>query len=114
MSSITLADTANPQSGIQNPQSSELAISIEGLNVSYGDVKAVPDISLHVRQGEIFGIVGPDGAGKTTTLSAIEGLVKLNSAGGADRAWAGCPGAYGTGKAPPRSSAFRPPRSSTT
>ncbi len=51
-------------------------IDIEGLSVSYGDVKAVRNISLQVNQGEIFGIVGPNGAGKTTTLSTIEGIVK--------------------------------------
>jgi ABC-2 type transport system ATP-binding protein len=57
----------------------EPAIEIEGLQVSYGDVKAVKNVSLKVRQGEIFGLLGPNGAGKTTTLSAIEGLVKPDS-----------------------------------
>jgi ABC-2 type transport system ATP-binding protein len=57
----------------------EPAIEIEGLQVSYGDVKAVKNVSLRVRQGEIFGLLGPNGAGKTTTLSAIEGLVKPDS-----------------------------------
>ena len=60
-------------------QKSGSVISIEKLNVQFGEVKAVRDLSLDVMQGEIFGLLGPNGAGKTTTLSAIEGLVKPQS-----------------------------------
>ncbi len=47
--------------------------------VHYGSKKAVDDVSFAVDHGEIFGLLGPNGAGKTSTLSAIEGLVPLQS-----------------------------------
>ena len=54
-------------------------ISIQNLNVSYGAVKAVDDISFDIYEGECFGLLGPNGAGKTTTLSCLEGLKKPDS-----------------------------------
>src|SRR5476651_824502 len=54
-------------------------LTVEGLNVSYGNFKAVQNVSFDVREGEIFGLLGPNGAGKTSTLSAIEGLLKPQS-----------------------------------
>lgn len=50
-------------------------IKIEHLTRSFGDLTAVNDLSLEIRQGEIFGLVGPDGAGKTTTLRLLCGLM---------------------------------------
>jgi len=54
-------------------------LTVERLNVRYGDFQAVKDVSFDVRKGEIFGLLGPNGAGKTSTLSAIEGLLKPQS-----------------------------------
>jgi ABC-2 type transport system ATP-binding protein len=54
-------------------------LTVQGLNVSYGNFQAVKDVSFDVRKGEIFGLLGPNGAGKTSTLSAIEGLLKPQS-----------------------------------
>ncbi|MDR3693938.1 ABC transporter ATP-binding protein [Mucilaginibacter sp.] len=54
-------------------------LTVDGLNVSYGNFQAVQNISFDVRKGEIFGLLGPNGAGKTSTLSAIEGLLKPDS-----------------------------------
>jgi ABC-2 type transport system ATP-binding protein len=53
----------------------EIAVTITGLNRRFGDVVAVLDLNLQVRRGEIFGLVGPDGAGKTTTLRLLCGLL---------------------------------------
>jgi ABC-2 type transport system ATP-binding protein len=50
------------------------ALEITNLVVSYGAKRAVDGIDLAVRQGEIFGLLGPNGADKTSTLSAVEGL----------------------------------------
>lgn len=55
---------------------STLAISIEHLRKTYGDLVAVDDLSLQIERGEFFGLLGPNGAGKTTTINAIVGLVK--------------------------------------
>jgi len=55
------------------------AIKIEQLYKSYGDIKAVNGIDLEVNEGEMFGLVGPDGAGKTTTIRILCGLLKVDS-----------------------------------
>ena len=53
-----------------------VAVSIEKLQKSYGDVQALQDISFTVPQGEIFGLLGPNGAGKTTTIRCLCTLTK--------------------------------------
>jgi branched-chain amino acid transport system ATP-binding protein len=53
----------------------EPALAVEGLEVRYGAVTAVRDVSFHVEKGEIVGLIGPNGAGKSTTLHAMMGLV---------------------------------------
>jgi len=55
------------------------AIKIEHLHKSYDDIKAVNGIDLQVNEGEMFGLVGPDGAGKTTTIRILCGLLKVDS-----------------------------------
>ena len=50
-------------------------ISIQNINKSYGDVQAVRDISLEVQKGELFGLIGPDGAGKTTLMRILMTLL---------------------------------------
>lgn len=52
------------------------ALSVEDLKVSYGDIHAVKGISFEVREGEIFTLIGANGAGKTSTLRAISGLLR--------------------------------------
>ena len=51
-------------------------ISVKKIRKYYGSVKAIDGISLQVQTGEIFGMVGPNGSGKTTTIEIIEGLRK--------------------------------------
>jgi branched-chain amino acid transport system ATP-binding protein len=51
------------------------SLSLDRLQVRYGSVAAVRDLSLTVGRGEIVGLIGPNGAGKSTTLHAIVGLV---------------------------------------
>ena len=53
----------------------EPALEVDRLEVRYGAVAAVRDVSLRVESGEIVGLIGPNGAGKSTTLHAITGLV---------------------------------------
>ena len=50
-------------------------LRIEGLNVSYGGLKALNDVSLTVEAGQFVAIVGPNGAGKTTLFKAVSGTV---------------------------------------
>ena len=53
----------------------EALVRVEGLRKSYGDVLAVDGLSFEVARGEMFGLIGPDGAGKTTTLRTVLGLL---------------------------------------
>jgi ABC-2 type transport system ATP-binding protein len=54
-------------------------IEVERLNVSYGDFHAVKDLSFQVRRGELYALLGTNGAGKTSTLETIEGHRKPTS-----------------------------------
>jgi len=51
-------------------------VVVDGLSRRYGAVAAVEDLRFAVRPGELFGIVGPDGAGKTTTLRMLAGVLR--------------------------------------
>ncbi|MBQ4369470.1 MAG: ABC transporter ATP-binding protein [Oscillospiraceae bacterium] len=54
-------------------------LRIEHLTKTYGDKKAVDDLSLHINPGEIYGFIGHNGAGKTTTIKACCGILKPDS-----------------------------------
>ncbi len=51
------------------------AITVAGLQKAYGEEKAVRGIGFDVREGEIFGLIGPDGAGKTSTFQILAGVM---------------------------------------
>ena len=69
-----LSDSAPQSTG-----SSEILLKVESINVYYGGIHAVKNISLDVRQGELTTLIGANGAGKTTTLNAISGLLRPSS-----------------------------------
>lgn len=52
-------------------------LRVQDINVFYGSIHAIRDISFHVNEGEIVTLIGANGAGKTTTMHAISGLLKL-------------------------------------
>src|SRR5438874_84576 len=56
----------------------EPQLALEAVEVRYGSVPAVQDLTLQVSAGEIVGLIGPNGAGKSTTLHAIMGLLPLH------------------------------------
>lgn len=60
-------------------QAKGAAIQVVGLGKSFGAVRAVHDLSFEVNAGEIFGLVGPDGAGKTTTMRMLAGVMPPDS-----------------------------------
>ena len=51
-------------------------LNVENINVYYGAIHAIKDISFHVNEGEIVTLIGANGAGKTTTLQTISGLLR--------------------------------------
>ncbi|MDP1901032.1 MAG: ABC transporter ATP-binding protein [Rubrivivax sp.] len=57
----------------------EPAIRVQGLTRRFGTTSAVDGLSFDVASGELFGLVGPDGAGKTTTLRMLAGVLKPSS-----------------------------------
>ncbi len=54
-------------------------LRVENLCVCYGNIKAIHDVSFHLAKGEILSLIGANGAGKTSTLRAISGLLPLAS-----------------------------------
>jgi ABC-2 type transport system ATP-binding protein len=59
--------------GATGQDSTEIAVSVDGLVKTYGGVPAVDGITFQITAGEIFALLGPNGAGKTTTLEILEG-----------------------------------------
>lgn len=64
----------------------EKVLTISGLQKNYGKIHAVNDLSLSVERGSVYGILGPNGSGKTTTLAIILGVVNSN---GGSYSWFG-------------------------
>jgi ABC-2 type transport system ATP-binding protein len=62
--------------------SEEYAIDVKGLNKSFGSKHVVNDVSLQVGRGEIYGFLGPNGSGKTTTIRMMCGLLTPDSGSG--------------------------------
>lgn len=54
-------------------------LKIEHLTKKYGDFKAVDDLSLHIAPGEIYGFIGHNGAGKTTALKSVVGILQFDN-----------------------------------
>ena len=54
-------------------------LEITGLSKSYGAVRAVDGVDVHVERGEICGLIGPNGSGKSTFFDCVTGLAKPNA-----------------------------------
>jgi ABC-2 type transport system ATP-binding protein len=74
---IAIDSPAAPNS--TDPSELGYAISVRGLRKNYGKVEAVRGIDLGVTRGEIFGLIGPDGAGKTTTFQILGGVMEATA-----------------------------------
>jgi ABC-2 type transport system ATP-binding protein len=61
------------------PQNSDMSVVVRGLTKTYGDQKAVDNISFSINTGEIVGFLGPNGAGKSTTMKMITGYLEPNA-----------------------------------
>jgi ABC-2 type transport system ATP-binding protein len=58
------------------PPAADLPLAIERLTIDYGERRAVDDLSFQVRPGEIYGLLGSNGAGKSSTIKSVVGLVR--------------------------------------
>jgi ABC-2 type transport system ATP-binding protein len=67
---------------VSAPSDSAFSIDIQGLNKSFGKKRVVHDVALRVQRGEIFGFLGPNGSGKTTTIRLMCGLLTPDSGTG--------------------------------
>ncbi len=54
-------------------------LETRSLNAFYGDFQALFDVDLHVKQGEVVAIIGSNGAGKSTIMRTITGLLKCDA-----------------------------------
>jgi ABC-2 type transport system ATP-binding protein len=76
---------ANALTALTAPSETDYAIEISGLTRRFGDFKAVDDITLNVRKGQLYGFLGLNGAGKTTTIRMLTTL--LPPSAGTARLW---------------------------
>ena len=70
-------------------------LELNGISKAYGSIKALKNVSYEVPEGSVFGILGPNGSGKTTMLSIILDILKPDTG---SFAWFGQPGSPGTRK----------------
>ncbi|MBV9768398.1 MAG: ABC transporter ATP-binding protein [Bryobacterales bacterium] len=75
MTATVIDQTAPPRAGNANA----LAIDVKNLWKRYGAIEAVRGINLQVSRGEIFGLIGPDGAGKTSSFQILAGVMEATS-----------------------------------
>lgn len=73
------AQTTFQSLGDAHEKQHEWAIDVEDLRITYGTVEAVKGINLKIRPKEIFGLIGPDGAGKTSTFHVLGGVMEPDS-----------------------------------
>jgi ABC-2 type transport system ATP-binding protein len=88
-----------------------MALAVDDIHMTYGELHAVNGVSFAVSVGEFFGILGPNGAGKTTTLEIAEGLREPVS--GSVRLLGESPWPRNMRLLPKMGCSYRRPRSST-
>src|SRR5580698_2277824 len=74
---VTTTDSISGTTGVRAPR--KIAIRVRDLHKQYGALNAVVGINLEIGDGEIFGLIGPDGAGKTTTFQILAGVMEATS-----------------------------------
>ena len=75
---MLLAQRGDGKKNNKKGEEENIMLKIEHLTKSYGEKKAVDDLSLHIAPGEIYGFIGHNGAGKTTTLKSVVGIQQFD------------------------------------
>ncbi|MGD0134668.1 MAG: ATP-binding cassette domain-containing protein [Bryobacteraceae bacterium] len=76
---MTIADSISGAQSVPGAGSRRIAVRVRDLWKRYGDLDAVRGIDLEIEDGEIFGLIGPDGAGKTSTFQILAGVMEATS-----------------------------------
>lgn len=74
-----LVDEAEVSASPSTPAADASVLKVRGATKSFGAVRALADMSLDLKRGEVHALVGPNGSGKTTLLNALSGFVRLES-----------------------------------
>ena len=74
-----MSEAPRTQSAVRNPQSGDLAVTTLRLRKTFGSLVAVESLDLEIKRGEVFGLLGPNGSGKTTTIRMLTGLMQPTS-----------------------------------
>ena len=77
-----MSEAVARQDAMDDARNGNVVIEVRGLNKHFGDNHAVKDLALTVRRGEIFGFLGPNGSGKTTSIRMLCGLLTPDSGEG--------------------------------
>ena len=75
---MLLAQRGDGKKNNKKGEEENIMLKIEHLTKSYGEKRAVDDLSLHIAPGEIYGFIGHNGAGKTTTLKSVVGIQQFD------------------------------------
>src|SRR5262245_46196419 len=78
-SSVDVSAVAQHQPADVPQTTTGTALRVVDLRKNYGEVEAVRGLTFDVRPGEVFGLIGPDGAGKTTTFQILAGVMESTS-----------------------------------
>lgn len=76
---MTISAAVMARSDVAVVDATQPAIRVEHLEKRYGSVQAIADVSFEIRPREIFGLIGPDGAGKTSTFQVIAGVMDASA-----------------------------------
>lgn len=68
-----------PIQGVEGTNMADYPLQVKGLNKSFGKAHIIKDMSFQLQRGQIYGFLGPNGSGKTTTIRMIVSLIKPNS-----------------------------------
>jgi ABC-2 type transport system ATP-binding protein len=75
MNNMSIAHASSPLLTVSKPGEAEVVLSVNNLVKHFGRIRAVNNLNLEIHRGQVFGMLGPNGSGKTTTLGMLMGVV---------------------------------------